>query len=287
VLPLTIRPADELPLDGGALDRTALDRTALDRTALDATEEIPLDERPFDPTATGPALAAQPAVTATLNEANPITGIRPTHTRTIATTRSVDASSPQSRSAVSLIGRRRHNHFNRIHTQPRPRSTSSPGRRPSCCTTSPTSPKPNPRRCATDYCTSPPTSAADDDSGSRSIEPGAGPRSSPPHSTDCTPVATPRPDPAPLIPVPLAARQQREHERPAARLLPETHRPPHPYRQATGGDRRGDQHPARKTLAGPRPQTCSTATTPGCRLLSHPEHRPDMPMSAPLSPFCL
>ena len=91
MLPLTIRPGDALALEGGALDRVALDRTALGRT-----EEIPLEEMPFDPAATVPALAAQPAVTATISEANPIIGIRPICTRIIGTTRSVDASSPQS-----------------------------------------------------------------------------------------------------------------------------------------------------------------------------------------------
>jgi hypothetical protein len=81
VLPLTVRPADVLTLDAGALDRTALDRTA-----LDATEEIALSEMPFDPAATVPALAAQPAVTATINAASPIIGIRPTRTRIIGAT---------------------------------------------------------------------------------------------------------------------------------------------------------------------------------------------------------
>ena len=86
MLPLTVRPGDVLALDGGALDRTA----------ADATEEIALEEMPFDPAATVPALAAQPAVTATINEANPVIGMRPTRTRIIGTTRSVDASSQQS-----------------------------------------------------------------------------------------------------------------------------------------------------------------------------------------------
>jgi hypothetical protein len=122
-----MRPADVLAPDGEALDGTALGRTALDETeeiAADATEEIALDEMPFDPGATVAALAAQPAVTATINEANPVIGIRPTHTRIIGTTRSVDASSPHSRSQpchrLVVVGTITSTGSARSHTRDRP-----------------------------------------------------------------------------------------------------------------------------------------------------------------------
>ena len=42
----------------------------------------------------------------------------------------------------------------------------------------------------------------------------------------------------------VAARQQREHERAAARLLPEGHRPQRPHRRGDRADRGGGQRPA-------------------------------------------
>ena len=52
----------------------------------------------------------------------------------------------------------------------------------------------------------------------------------------------------------VAARQQREHERAAARLLPEGHRPERPHRRGRRADRRRAQRPATQDarLAAPR-----------------------------------
>jgi len=52
----------------------------------------------------------------------------------------------------------------------------------------------------------------------------------------------------------VAARQQREHERVALRLLPEGHRPQRPHRPGRRADRRGGQQPATQDprLAAPR-----------------------------------